>query len=67
MTAVLDTPVVTERRVAAIQVRAAFADSVTFDMHTWRWKCTCGLRSICTFPTAEEADRYGALHTCRTA
>lgn len=33
--------------------------------HTWKWACTCGLVSSCTFPDTDNAGRYGARHTCR--
>lgn len=32
---------------------------------THRWVClTCGVKSFCTFLTAEEAEHYGSLHDC---
>ena len=65
MTAVL-TPPVLARQVGAIQIAACFADTPEeLDCHTWRWQCTCGTRSFCTFPTADDADRAGEGHVCR--
>lgn len=39
---------------------------VGFYDNAWRWKCSsCGIRSLCTFPTETEALRYGSKHVCR--
>jgi hypothetical protein len=73
VTAVLAQPVLA-RRVAAIQVPVFVSgrdglggrpDEPDIWGDTWRWRCTCGVRSFCTFATADEADRYGQGHQCR--
>lgn len=60
----MTTVAVTVGVVAAVLVPAVMADTPAEVGHTWRWRCTCGLTSVCTFPSADDADRAAHTHIC---
>lgn len=65
MTAVILAPPILARQVGAILIGALIEGDQPGRGHTWRWQCTCGAQSKCTFPTAGDADLFGQEHVCR--